>query len=311
VKHVVSVSLGSARRDTDQVIELLGQSLRIQRRGVGGDVEAARRLVAELDGAVDAIGLGGIDLFVGWGARRYHFRDALRIASAATRTPVVCGAGLKETLERRAVEALDDTLAWRGRRVLVVSAIDRSGMTEALERFQADVAYGDLAFLLGVPYLIRSRRTLGALARTLLPIVTRLPFSWIYSTGSKQERTTTTERYRRFYRWAEVIAGDWHILRRFAPADLRGAVILTNTTTLDDVAFLAEHGAARLFTTTPRYGGRSLATNLLEAAFIAIRGRTLSKVDYEALLDELHYVPTEIPLERPVTSPAAAVGARD
>src|SRR5690606_16218651 len=93
-KTVVSVSLGSARRDADEQVELLGHRVRMVRRGVGGDLEAARRLVGELDGRVDAIGLGGTDLYLKVGDRRYTIRDAARIAAAAKRTPVVCGAGL-------------------------------------------------------------------------------------------------------------------------------------------------------------------------------------------------------------------------
>jgi hypothetical protein len=180
----------------------------------------------------------------------------------------------------------------------MTGAIDRSGMTEALLERSAAVAYGDLAFFLGVPVLVQSARVQNALARALLPVVTQLPFSWIYSTGSSQDRNDeTSERYARFYAWADVIAGDWHLIRRYAPADLSGKIVLTNTTTREDVAFLARHGVARLITTTPRYEGRSLATNLLEAAFVGIRGRTLGREDYEALLDELDYRPTEAVLE--------------
>jgi hypothetical protein len=300
--HVVSVSLGSTRRDTDQAVELLGRQVRIERRGTNGDVEAAARLIRELDGNVDAIGLGGIDLFLNWGGRRYTFAQAQRLARAATVTPVVCGAGLKDTLERRAVALLDASVGWRERRVLVTSAVDRGGMTEALASHGADLRFGDLAFLLGVPWFVRSMRTQHAIVRTLAPIVTKLPMAWIYSTGTKQDLTGTTEQYAKAYRWAEVLAGDWHLIRRYAPADLRGKLVLTNTTTQEDVAFLAERGVARLITTTPRFGGRSLSTNLLEAAFVGIRGRRLARDDYEALLDELDYRPTETPLHAPAAA---------
>lgn len=296
VVHVVSVSLGSPSRDTDQTIELLGRRVRIQRRGTDGDVAAARRLVRELDGAVDAIGLGGLDLYFLWGGRRYEYVQARRIAEEARATPVVCGAGLKDTLERRAIALLDPVVGWRGRRVLVTSSVDRGGMAEALVAHGADVGYGDLAFGLGVPYVVRSDRVQDLIVRSLLPVVRRFPISWLYDTGKRQERTTTTERYARFYGWAEAIAGDWHFIRRYAPADMRGATVLTNTTTERDVAFLRERGVARLFTTTPRYGGRSLSTNLLEAAFVGIRGRTLGREDYDSILDEMAYAPTEIPL---------------
>ena len=295
-KHVVSVSLGSSARDVDVTVELLGEQIRIQRRGTDGDVAGARRLVAELDGVVDAIGLGGIDLFLQWMGRRYHFREARYIASAATRTPVVCGAGLKDTLERRAVAMLEGTVGWRGRRVLLTLAVDRFGMAEALVEHEADVRFGDLMFGLGLPWAVHSMKGLDRVARTIAPALTKLPIAWLYPTGASQTKTSTSERFAAHYLWAEVVAGDWHMIRRYAPARLDGATILTNTTTKTDVAFLAAAGAARLVTTTPRFEGRSLATNLLEAAFVALRGPDQGRSGYEAILDELGYRPTEVPL---------------
>ncbi len=297
LKHAVSVSLGSSKRDTDQVIELLGEQVRIERRGVDGDVGAACRLIAQIDGQVDAIGLGGLDLYIQWAGRRYHLRQARSMASAASRTPVVCGAGLKHTLERRTIALLEPSVGWRERRVLMAAAIDRFGMTEALLQHGADVRFGDLAFALGVPVFLRSARVFDAVARTLAPIVVRLPIKWVYATGSAQDRSETSERYAGAFAWAEVVAGDWHLIRRHVPARLDGLTVLTNTTTRDDVAFLRRAGAARLVTTTPRYGGRSLATNLLEAALVAINGGPLDAAAYERSLDAMAYRPTEIPLD--------------
>ncbi len=295
-KHVVSVSLGSSARDVDVTVELLGETVRIQRRGTDGSVAAARALVAELDGQVDAIGLGGLDLFLQWMGRRYYFREARVIAAAAKRTPVVCGAGLKDTLERRAVALLDRSVGWRGRRVLLTLAVDRFGMAEALVEHGADVRFGDLMFALGLPWPIHSMRTLDRVARLLAPPLTKMPIAWLYPTGSKQTKATTSHRFAEHYAWAEVVAGDWHTIRRYAPERLDGLTIFTNTTTKADVAFLAAAGAARLVTTTPRFEGRSLATNLLEAAFVALRGPDQGRAGYEAILDELDYAPTEAPL---------------
>jgi hypothetical protein len=295
-KHVVSVSLGSASRDVDVTVELLGETVRIQRRGTDGSVAAARALVAELDGQVDAIGLGGLDLFLQWMGRRYYFREARVIASAAQRTPVVCGAGLKDTLERRAVALLDRSTGWRGRRVLLTVAVDRFGMAEALVEHGADMRFGDLMFGLGLPWPIHSMRTLDRVARVIAPSLTKLPVAWLYPTGAKQNEPATSQRFARHYAWAEVVAGDWHTIRRYAPERLDGLTILTNTTTKADVAFLAGAGAARLVTTTPRFEGRSLGTNLLEAAFVALRGPGQGRAGYEAILDELGYAPTEMPL---------------
>ncbi len=298
MKHVVSVSLGSAARDTDQVVKILGEEIHIERRGTQGDMEAARSAIAELDGKVDAIGLGGIDLFLQVGGRRYAFRDARRLAAAARRTPVVCGAGLKNSLERAMVRSLNDAMPWAGRRVLMVSALDRFGMAEELVAQGAEVLFGDFIFSLGLPIPLYRLGTLHGLATVLLPIFVQLPFRWLYPVGSSQEKDTTTERFERYYRWADVIAGDWHYIRRYAPADMTGKTVLTNTTTAADVEFLRGRGVRRLITTTPRFDGRSVGTNLLEAAFVAIDGAAgeLDAARYQQMIEQAGLAPSVIDL---------------
>ena len=76
MKHVVSVSIGSSRRDHRVEMELLGERVCIERRGTDGDLGRAAQLIRELDGKVDAIGLGGMDLYIFAGGRRYVLRDA-------------------------------------------------------------------------------------------------------------------------------------------------------------------------------------------------------------------------------------------
>lgn len=278
------MSIGSPSRDTEQVIELLGRRVRVQRIGTDGDMARAASLIRELDGNVDAIGLGGIDIYLMAGGRRYYLRDGARLAANAKVSPVVCGAALKDTLERLTIEKLDPLINWRDRRVLMVAGVDRFGMAAALDACGADVLYGDLIFALGLPVRIRSLAGLTRIARVLLPVISQVPFKWIYPTGSKQTASTSSSR-EKYFDWAEVIAGDFHYIRRYAPRDLTGKIILTNTTTAADLEDLKERGVRTLITTTPRYNGRSLATNLLEAALIACAGRhPLSAADYRELI---------------------------
>ncbi len=94
IKEVVSVSIGSSKRDHEVEIELLGEQFKIRREGTDGDMDAASRRFAELDGTVDAFGVGGTDLFLRFGDHDYYLRDARKARSAASKkTPVVCGTG--------------------------------------------------------------------------------------------------------------------------------------------------------------------------------------------------------------------------
>jgi hypothetical protein len=258
MKHIVSVSLGSSKRDKVLETEILGTPVRIERRGTDGDKRRFQQLLRELDGSVDAIGVGGCDLYLWAQGRRYTFRDVQRLVSVVRHTPVVDGSGLKNTLERWAVERIEQRglLDWSTQNVLLVSALDRFGMAEALAEKTASVIFGDALFAIGLPLPIRDIRTLARLARVVLPVVVRLPFEWVYPIGEKQEHNTP--RWERYFRWADVIAGDWHYIRRYAPEDLSGKVILTNTVRQADVQFLQERGADLLVNHHSRLPGRNL-----------------------------------------------------
>lgn len=293
-KRVVGVSLGSKARDHQVEIELLGETVQIERRGTDGSLKEAARLLRELDGEVDAFGLGGIDRYLFAAGRKYVIRDAERLASVAKYTPVVDGAGLKDSLERRVIAHLRDAgiVTFHDKRVLMVAAVDRFGMAEALVNNGCHVVFGDLMFALGVPFRLRSLKGLSRLARLALPVITRLPFRLLYPTGSKQHQIQP--KYQDVYEWADIIAGDFHLIRRHLPNQLAGKTILTNTVTSADKALLRERGVDALITTTPNLGGRSFGTNVIEATLVAISGRRpeeLRPEDYYHLLDTIDFQP--------------------
>ncbi|MFZ8255356.1 quinate 5-dehydrogenase, partial [Staphylococcus aureus] len=86
----------------------------------------------DLDGVVDALGVGGADIYVRVGARTYPFKQIQKLVSVATKTPVVDGSGLKHTLERETIVRLqkDGIVDFKNECVLLVSAVDRFGMAQ-------------------------------------------------------------------------------------------------------------------------------------------------------------------------------------
>lgn len=293
MKRVVGISLGSSRRDHRVQVELLGTLVEISRQGTDGDLEKAIELVRQLDGQVDAFGMGGIDLYLQVRQRRYTLRDARRLLEAARKTPIVDGNGLKNSLEPWVIEQLQTQwgMPLRGLKVLMVSAVDRFAMAEAFARAGCQVLFGDLIFALGIPIPIRSLPALERLARLALPVITQLPFRVLYPLGSEQE--SITPRFIRHYEWADVIAGDFHLIRRCMPDRLEGKVVLTNTVTSQDIEELRRRGVKRLITTTPHLSGRSFGTNVMEATLVALAGAKgeLSPQEYLRLLQQLQFRP--------------------
>jgi hypothetical protein len=293
MKRAVSVSLGSSKRDKQVEVELLGQQVAIERCGVDGDQKKATALFTELDGRVDALGVGGIDLWVQMAGHKYPLYGAHKLVGNVKSTPVVDGSGLKNTLERHVVPALVKALgpAYQSGRVLLTAAVDRYGMTLSFFENNYEVICGDLAFALGIPIPIRTLPGLKRLGRLLLPVVGRLPVSILYPTGAQQEQIEP--KFGRWYEWATVIAGDCHYIKRHMPDRLEGKVIVTNTTTEADMLLFRERGVKAVLTTTPRFDGRSFGANMLEAALTAAAGhnRPLSESELEEILQQLKLEP--------------------
>ncbi len=296
MKHVMSVSIGSSKRDHKVETEILGEKFIIERVGTDGSIEKAIEIIKENDGKVSAFGMGGIDLYVCIGNKRFTIRDAVPIAQAAKISPIVDGSGLKNTLERRVVNYLAENkiVDFEGKKVLLVCGLDRFGMAEALDKTGCKLTFGDLIFTVGVPIPVRSLKSLNILASILAPIICKLPFNMLYPTGEKQEKKAGSSKYERFYNEADIIAGDFHFIKRYMPDRLDGKIILTNTVTSDDVKMLTQSGVKMLITTTPELNGRSFGTNVMEAVLVSLSDKPykfLTPADYEELLDKIGLTP--------------------
>jgi len=294
MKRAVSISLGSVKRDKKVTITLLGEEITIERIGTNGDVEKAIQLYNELDGKVDAFGVGGIDLGVTIAGRHYPLYDALKLVAGVKQTPVVDGGGLKLTLERQVAQFIEQEIGAevQPKRVLVTAGVDRYGSALSFDEAGYEIIFGDLGFALGIPIPIRSLGGLRLLARILMPIAGRLPLSFIYPTGEKQEEITP--KFGKWYAWATVVSGDCLYIKQHMPDDLTGKVIATNTTTPADVEAFRKRGVRYLVTSTPRLEGRSFGTNMMESALVAIagKGRPLTTDELEEMIARLDLKPT-------------------
>lgn len=298
MKRVVSVSLGSSKRDHSVQVKLAGEIYDISRRGTDGRFKEAINVIKSLDGKVDAIGLGGIDVYIYAGKDRYVVRDGMKLMQAAVITPVVDGSGLKNTLERETVQYLQEntSIIKPSSRVLMVSAVDRFGMAQAFTDAGCDVIFGDFMFILGINRPIKSVPELESIAKIILTPVLKLPFRMLYPTGKRQEKDGGSKegKFSHYYYDADIIAGDFHLIKKHFPPALNGQVIITNTTTRDDVQFLKDRGVSKLVTTTPVLEGRSFGTNVMEGVLVAMAGKSGSEItpfEYKYLLNKLKFRP--------------------
>jgi hypothetical protein len=211
------------------------------------------------------------------------------------KTPVVDGSGLRNTLEKKAapliLEKLGDYINKMGKTALIMTGSDRWGLTRSFLDAGFECTFGDMLFSLEIPIALHTAKQIKFFASLLLPLATRLPFDWIYPVGEKQEERKP--KFPQYFKAVTVVAGDCHYIKRYMPDDMKGKIVVTNTTTPEDVELFRKCGVKYLITTTPVLDGRSFGTNMMEAALVAISGknRPLTLLEYEELLAKLNFEP--------------------
>ncbi|MGB9886717.1 MAG: quinate 5-dehydrogenase [Moorellales bacterium] len=286
MKRAVSVSLGTSRRNFTVRLELFGQEIEVRRIGCDGDLRRLKAHLRELDGRVDAIGLGGMNFAYRVGNRCFPVPQAQAVRCLVRETPLVDGSLLKDTLERWVVVYLEEErgFRWAGTPVLVASVLDRFGLAEEMYRRGARVLAGDLFFALHLPGPFLSLPRFSGLARLLLPGIRWVPLTWIYPLGAAQN---SAGRIGRGLPPVAVLAGDLHLVLHRLPADLRGRVVLVNSLWPEEERLLRERGAAGIVTTMPAVGGYSWASNVWEAVLTALWGEELRQLTVPSLAARL------------------------
>ena len=293
MKRAVSISLGSSKRNKAVEIILLGEQVSLERIGTDGDEKKARQMFADLDGKVDAFGVGGIDLGVDTPWKSYPLHAAQKLVADVKTTPYVDGDGLKMTLERHVMQKVEKAIGAeiQPKTAFLIAAISRYGMTLSFIEAGYQCVFGDLMSGLDIPIPVRTMSGLQTLAKILMPIVGYMPLSMLYPTGEKQD--SITPKYVGYYQGHTVTAGDFLYIKAHLPERMEGKVIVTNTTTETDVALLKARGVKYLVTTTPLLEGRTFGTNMMEAALVAVagKGRKLTYAELEEMTNQLGFEP--------------------
>ncbi len=251
----------------------------------------------DLDGKVDAFGIGGVDLYVRLGAKEYPLLAALDLVKEVKKTPICDGRGLKHTLEQRVFDLARPELGQipHFKQAFIPVALDRVGLAQAASSVAQRVLFGDLMIALNLPIPVWGLRNYMRTAKLLMPFVSHFPLSMIfYGSGGTEHKP----RFQEYWQGSDLLAGDYLFMRKYLPHDLSGKTIVTNTTTEENLSTLKERGVKLVITSTPRYEGRSFGTNTLEAALTAYagKGRLLSDLELNQLIDDLELTPECEPL---------------
>jgi predicted amino acid dehydrogenase len=296
MKHVLIIHLG--QDDTTETISFLGQEIELQRRGCGGDPERARALIAAADGQVDAIGLDGLPAQVRLGsAARAHSVGSM-LAAAASQTPVVDGAGIRDGLERWGVILADRAQPgiFAEKRLLMVPGLNHSGLAQALARHSSSLRYADPLVYFALPDIpgVGARQTLEQVAAPTLEQAKEFPFRRLMP----QPGRPGVPRAAHAFQAADVLAGDIGAIRRYAPPRLERKTVVVDHASEDDVDDLRQRGVSIIVTLMPGLACRgSLGTGsaaVIEALLVALRPSPdlpLTENTYLDLIAEIDWAP--------------------
>jgi hypothetical protein len=298
MKRAVSISLGNPSRNKRVLVKYNDVEISVERIGTGGDIPAAKKLFTDLDGKVDALSVGGIDCYVTLDGHDYPIYSALKLVENVHQTPWVDGRHLKYVLEKRLFELIAPVLGEppRFKKCFMPFCTDRVGLIEAVSSICDEVILGDLMFMFGIPMPIQGLKNFRRTAHALLPLISYLPLTWLFPPGVSGEEHKP--KFKKYWQDADLIAGDMHYISKYAPFDLHGKWVITNTTTDENINLLRERGVKKVITTSPRYDGRSFGINMMEAVLTAYagKGRALSRPELNELVDEVDLRPSVMDL---------------
>src|SRR5574344_976205 len=236
MKHVVSVSLGSYTRDFSLETEFQNEKILIERVGTNGDFNKAISVLKKLDGQVDAIGLGGADFGLEANNKYYPIHSVTVLKNSIKHSPFTDGSGIKYTLESNIAsfieKSIPEWLSKNERKILLVNSVSRWGMAKSFIDAEYKCIYGDFMFSLGLNIPVYSKQLIITATRLFCPLVTRLPFSYLYPVGQNEEKHIN--KFEKYYHDVSVIAGDCLYVMQSLPEHIEGKTIVTNTTTESD-----------------------------------------------------------------------------
>jgi predicted amino acid dehydrogenase len=281
VKRIISISLGSSRRDYRTQTTVHGQPIVIERFGTNRNVAHATELVQAYDGTVDAISLTGLTPVFHIGNVRYLHCKAIHVAAQACTTPVLDGRKLKATLERWTVKRAADIVPglFRSRRVLFLSGIDRYPLAQAIAAHTSHLRFADPLVQMGVPYLppLRSLKQLERYVSAMLPLTAFPSYRMLHRLVQRRRKEPRSHNphLEKLFNWAHIIVGDYETIYRFAPDDLRGRTIITDDPAPAEIDELRERGVTTLVTMTPPLPGERpfVSTDVLEALVTVALGK--------------------------------------
>lgn len=293
MKKVVTVSLGSSRKDFTFKTRFLGHNFEVRRLGADDDTVKAWELMRRQQAVADAIGLGEISDHYSVGLNTLVNKETRRLTNVVTRVPVTTGATLRRLLHVRAVRHVQKALGhyFNNNLVLFLSGMRNYDMAVAMADYTPNLSFADALFQTGVPAMLTSLEQLELYAKGSDLVLNSKP-------GEILEAALTDFKIR----WAaDVVAKSHVVVGTFAeiksvgnPDNLAGKTLITAAVDAERMAFFKACKVNLVVDTSPKLFEQVVGINTIEAMILAALEKApeeISDDDFSEILDELKLVP--------------------
>jgi len=300
VRKIVTLHLQPNPRPDVEILSVLGQRIELTHIDCHGNLETVADHIREYDGLVQAIAIVGATKSLQLGSERVAHFAKDQLFSIATKTPVVDGSGITNTVERWAIRLVSEMEPgiWSQKNVLMAPGLNHTGMAEALQTYAKGIRYADPILYFDLPAIGR-QEPLTVVSDTTLNQLKDYPYSQLYPT----EKPYTPHDNNRHFNWANVIAGDIHTILRYAPTDLSGKTAVVSHVSDEQAKILHNRKLSILITLLPnlshdkhKFAHHHSAT--VEACLATLHEEEKDQFDqpdedrYLTLLADLHWQPT-------------------
>lgn len=290
-----------------EVVQLLGESLTLEHLSCDKSLDKMAEYIAAYDGKVEAIALEGVARTLRLGNDRLPHQAAGRLFEIAQQTPVVDGSGVRDAMERWAVRLVAEAQPgiWSRKHILMTPGLNHTGLTRALQEYTETLKYADPMLYFSLPNapFVGSVRSLDTIAGFTLATMAESSFRILFPAAG----TPGTPRSAGAFEWADVLVGNMGSIRRYAPAELKRKVVVTESASDEDIADLKARGVALVVTTMPVLDGGAVAHHAaaaFEACLVALRqdpDAPLTENTYLNLMADLHWQPGIVRLSEEAT----------
>ncbi|MDK9702340.1 MAG: hypothetical protein OEL20_04320 [Sulfuritalea sp.] len=293
MKKVVTVTLGSSKKDFEFETRFLGQEFSVRRFGADKNSTNAWELLRRQQANADAIALSDMPDHYHVGLRTVINKKSQHLMQVVTRVPVTTGASLRRLLQVRAVRHVQKELGhyFNNNLVLFLSGMRNYDMAVALSEYTRNLSFADPVFHAGSPVLLSSldQLELFAKGKELLPEI--VPGDFLKSVLGTLKNKIVANAVAK----SHVIVGTFREIQAVASgSNLEGKTLITSAVDDEAFAFFAKHKVNLAVDVTPKLFDRVVGISTITAMVLAATGKAeaeLTDHDLEEIIHELDIKP--------------------